>query len=276
MRKTVLVFAIVLVAVPALADVQIAVSQGPGPNDVTISYTNNEPGYVCAFALDITIADPCVIIQDVNCVSSDYYVYPGTAQIDPIDGVIVDGTCKCTGYAGTLDEPNAATIEMGCMFIGAANEPAASGDLVILTLAGCDSDIDRDVPDVTVNVSENVIRGGIVMEDPEDDVTVDSPGGAVATALPICGAAAGCWNPVACAGQPYGDATCDGDVGTVNLADLLTLKAAFGECAPWTGIECCADFTHDGCVNLADVLVLKENFGTDGYLPSTGIQTCPE
>jgi hypothetical protein len=257
-------------AVPVMADVQISVSAGPGPNDVTIGYTNNELSYVCAFAIDITIADPCAIIQDVNCVSSDYYVHPGTVQIDPTGTVTADGTCKCTGYPGTLDEPNGVTVEMGAMFIGAENEPAASGDLVILTLAGCDSD-----GDVTVNVSENVIRGGIVMEDPEDEVTVDSPGATVATALPIC-MAAGCWNPASCAGQPYGDATCDGDVGVVNLADLFALKASFGKCAPWTANECCADFTQDGCINLADLYVLKNNFGSTGYSPSTGSQTCPQ
>jgi subtilisin-like proprotein convertase family protein len=44
-----------------------------------------------------------------------------------------------------------------------------------------------------------------------------------------------CWDPAECAGQPSGDATCDGNV---NLADLLALKAHFGSCAPWTDPEC--------------------------------------
>ncbi|MHC4475656.1 MAG: PEP-CTERM sorting domain-containing protein [Planctomycetota bacterium] len=84
-----------------------------------------------------------------------------------------------------------------------------------------------------------------------------------------------CWDHNECAGQPYGDATCDGDIGIMNLADLFALKAYFGRCAPWTAPECCADFTHDGCINLADLYVLKRNFGTSGYTPSTGNQTCP-
>jgi hypothetical protein len=84
-----------------------------------------------------------------------------------------------------------------------------------------------------------------------------------------------CWDVCKCAGQPYGDATCDGDVGVINLADLFALKAHFGKCAPWLGSDCCADFTQDGCINLADLFVLKRNFGTSDYSPSTGNQTCP-
>ncbi|MHC4476853.1 MAG: hypothetical protein ACYTEL_14495 [Planctomycetota bacterium] len=81
-----------------------------------------------------------------------------------------------------------------------------------------------------------------------------------------------CWNPCQCAGQPNGDATCD---GSVNLADLFALKAHFGKCAPWTLPECCADFTQDGCINLADLFGLKAGFGSSGYSPSTGNQDCP-
>jgi hypothetical protein len=84
-----------------------------------------------------------------------------------------------------------------------------------------------------------------------------------------------CWDICECAGQPYGDATCDGYVGVINLADLFALKAHFGKCAPWLDAECCADFNHDGCVNLAELYILKTNFGTSGYQPSTGTQTCP-
>jgi probable HAF family extracellular repeat protein len=81
-----------------------------------------------------------------------------------------------------------------------------------------------------------------------------------------------CWDANECAGQPYGDATCD---GLINLADLYALKARFSKCAPWQIGECCADFTQSGCVGLDDIFTLKANFGTAGYAPSTGNQTCP-
>jgi parallel beta-helix repeat protein len=81
-----------------------------------------------------------------------------------------------------------------------------------------------------------------------------------------------CWDPGECAGQPDGDASCDGNV---NLADLFALKADFGKCAPWAAPECCCDFDQSGCINLADLFTLKAGFGTSGYSPSTTNQNCP-
>jgi len=82
----------------------------------------------------------------------------------------------------------------------------------------------------------------------------------------------GDWDPGECAGQPSGDATCD---GSVNFADLLALKLSFFKCKGQPGYNCCADFNHDGCVNFADLLIEKLNFFTVGYVPSTGEQSCP-
>jgi hypothetical protein len=80
-----------------------------------------------------------------------------------------------------------------------------------------------------------------------------------------------CWEAAECAGQLFGDASCDGHVG---LADLFALKAHFGKSAPWTSNECCADFNHDESVNLADLFILKANYGSGSYSPSTGNQNC--
>jgi hypothetical protein len=81
-----------------------------------------------------------------------------------------------------------------------------------------------------------------------------------------------CWDATECAGQPSGDASCDGNIG---LADLFALKAAFGRSAPWVDPECCSDYNHDNSVNLADLFILKGNYGTTGLSPSTGNQNCP-
>jgi hypothetical protein len=81
-----------------------------------------------------------------------------------------------------------------------------------------------------------------------------------------------CWDPAECPCQPQGDCDCN---GLLNLGDLLCLKRHWGKCAPWTGNECCADFTHDGCVNLATLLRLKANWGFGCPGGSTGNQTCP-
>ncbi|MHC4867623.1 MAG: DUF7901 domain-containing protein [Planctomycetota bacterium] len=81
-----------------------------------------------------------------------------------------------------------------------------------------------------------------------------------------------CWDPTQCAGQPFGDSTCD---GSINLADLFALKMHFGSAAPWTPPQCCSDYNHDNRVNLGDLFILKMNFSTAGYVPSTLNQGCP-
>ncbi|MHC4476937.1 MAG: right-handed parallel beta-helix repeat-containing protein [Planctomycetota bacterium] len=81
-----------------------------------------------------------------------------------------------------------------------------------------------------------------------------------------------CCESYECAGQRFGDATCDGNV---NLADLFALKGHFGTSAPWADDQCCADFSHDGNVNVDDLYSLKAGFGLGPYSPSTGNQNCP-
>jgi hypothetical protein len=111
------------------------------------------------------------------------------------------------------------------------------------------------------------------------NVQVASAGSDVNLALPLSVVWMGtdpnagtCWDSAECAGQSFGDATCD---GSVNLADMFALKAHFGKCAPWTPPECCPDVTQDNCINLADLFTLKAGFGSSGYSPSTGSQNCP-
>jgi hypothetical protein len=82
-----------------------------------------------------------------------------------------------------------------------------------------------------------------------------------------------CWDPLECAGQTSGDATCDGQV---NLDDLAALKAAWGMSSPYANPFCCADFTQDGQVNLDDLAALKAGWGSSGHIPSTGSQKCPQ
>jgi hypothetical protein len=269
MKKIAFVLVALLMAAPAMADVVIEVSAGPGPNDVTISYdASGEPNRVRAYALDIELTDPCATIIDVNCVSDDYYIHPGSIAIDE-GGTVTDwGTCKCSGsYPGTLDDSNSITIEAGSLYVGEANAPGPTGDLVILTIGGCDNE-----GEVNVTVVENAIRGGVVMEDPDEEVTVTQSGGAVAVALPIC-IVPDCTMAEYCAGHASGDGTCN---GSIDLADLFALKAAFGKSGPpWVDPECCSDYNNSGMVDLADLFTLKANFGTSGYTPSDGLQNCP-
>jgi hypothetical protein len=257
MKKIAVVLLALLMAAPAMADVVISVAAGPGPNDVTISYDASGEGEAPrAFALDIDLLDPETLIVEVNCVNADYFVYPGSISISEEGEVEGDGSCNCGG------DSNSVCIEMGSI---EPTDPPTTGDLVILTLGGC---VEGGTADV--NVVENAIRGGVVMEDPEADPDVVSPGGAVATALPGC-RVPNCQDPIECGGHSQGDGTCDGGV---NLADLFALKAAFGSAAPWTDPQCCSDYDNLGSVNLGDLFILKANFGATGLTPATGIQVC--
>jgi hypothetical protein len=269
MRKTIFAVVALLIATPAMAAVDISVADGPGPNDITISFdASGEANRVRAFALDVVINDPCMEVIEVNCVNADYYVYPGSISIDG-SGTVTDwGTCQCSGsYPGTLAEPNAITIEMGSLYVGEANAPAASGDLVIITLAGCDDGGDG----ANVDITENAIRGGVVMEDPDEVVTVNSPGGTVSPALEDC-RIPNCWDATfECGGQPLGDSDCD---GSVNFIDLGRLKVSFFTNYGDPGYDCCSDYNQDCSVNFLDLGILKVNFFTSGHAPATGEQSC--
>jgi hypothetical protein len=264
MKKLAFALVLVLLATPVWATVTITCTPGPGDCNVTISYVSTEGTPIRGFGLDVNTGDANVVA--VQCVDANYYVYPGSIGIDA-SGTVTDwGECVCSGYAGTKSgtgEPN-VTIEMISNYVGEANEPSDDGTLAIITLS-CDA---------TVEIAENTILGGVVMEDPNEVVEVITVGCVVAG----CGSCGGvppdpnhCQDPNQCAGHSQGDSTCN---GAVNLGDLFALKAAFGKNCPWVNPECCSDYNNSGGVNLADLFILKAGFGTSGYLPSTGNQNC--
>jgi len=228
-------------------------------NVVTISYdaTYDDPP-IRAFALDIQL-DGDGIISDVVCLSHKfgYQIYPGSIRIDASGNVADWGSCRCSGnYPGTLDDVDAMTIEMASAYEpGVDPDPCDVGDLVSFVVGG---------PSL-VCISVNVIRGGCVDED----------AGVVTPVITGCGwpPSPTCWDEhEACAGQPVGDGTCD---GSINFADLIQLKQAFGTSKGQANYNCCADYDQNETINFGDLILLKQHFGTSGYTPSTGIQDCP-
>jgi len=172
MKKMIFVLVMLLMVSPVLADVNITASADVNGNSavVTISYATTDSEAIRAVALDITlVGDACVV--DVNCVNGDFTIYPGSINIAG-DGSVSDyGSCLCdSSYAGTLAglESNGVTLEMGSLYVGAPNAPADSGVLAELTIEGCDS--------VDVAIALNSIRGGVVLENPDDLVTVNATG----------------------------------------------------------------------------------------------------
>jgi hypothetical protein len=101
----------------------------------------------------------------VECLSSDYYIYPGSIQIADNE-VTSYGTCVCDAdlHPDTLAglDTNGVTIEMATAYSPNDPEhntpPADSGALVGIRLSG-------PADYVTVCIRANGIRGGVVMED---------------------------------------------------------------------------------------------------------------
>jgi hypothetical protein len=267
MKKMAFVLVALFMATPAMAAVEVTAScevmADTNFAEVTISFdATAEVNCPRAFALDITIEGEANFV-DADCVNEDFYVFPGSIEIDAGGTVTNWGSCACSSsYPGTLGgfDTNGITLEMGSLYVGEANAPNQSGDLAVLTIEGCG--------DVNIVVAENAIRGGIVMENPDEVVAVVTAG--CSATLKTC-IQPNCQMPTECAGHASGDSTCDGEI---NLADLFALKAAFGTAAPWTDPDCCSDYNNDQSCNLADLFVLKAGFGTGGYAPSTGNQSC--
>jgi hypothetical protein len=244
MKKLAFALVLVLMATPVWADVFITCEPGPGTCDVTVKYNaDSEASNVRGFGLDFDTGDANVV--DVNCVNSDFYVYPGSIGIDA-SGTVTDwGECVCSGYAGTQSgtgDPN-VTIEMISNYVGETNEPDSNGTLAIITLS-CNA---------TVDVNVNVLLGGVVMEDPNENPTVHVSGCVVA-GCEDCGVGPveNCQMASECAGHSSGDSTCN---GSIDLADLFALKAHFGKSAPWQDPECCSDYDNSQQVNLGDLFI---------------------
>ena len=169
MKKIVLVLAILVLAAPAMGRVDIKCTSDLY-RVVTVRYDSSEPNKIRAFALDIT-CDAGVNITAVNNVDPNFWVYPGSIDINSKGGVesygevVCDGNYPGDGYPGTLPglDTNGVTVEMGSLYVGSSNAPSSSG--ILMTFKVDD--------DCTVDIVKNVIRGGVVMEDADDSVDVN-------------------------------------------------------------------------------------------------------
>ena len=261
MKKLILMLAVLLLAAPAMAtDVEITAVAGPGPNDVTVGFiATNVTEPVRAVALDVTVADANVVIADINCVNEEYGIYPGSISIDASGNVTNWGSC-----AGAGMDSNLVATEQGSLYVG-ANTPAQSGDLFIITLGGCTVDENGEV---VVSITEDALRGGVVLEDPDVAAGVTLPADVTVTITAICDQGPDC-----CYGDISGPSGVpDGIVSTSDMGAMLGLLGAAGPPysvplpdASWE----CMDITGplgvpDGLISTADMGALL------GYLGAIG------
>jgi hypothetical protein len=231
-------------AIPAWAGVQIECNINAS-NQVTISYdASAETELVRAFALDVTV-DSGQTIDSVVSTNPDYGIYPGSIVIDAGGNVTDYGSpiAAQSDYPGdTLGGlgTGGVTIEMGSLYAAGEDPPAAADDLITLQLSGPG----------TVTVNENVIRGGVVMEDPQVPANPTLP--------TQCSAGEGC----------KGDATGDQAVNTDDLNTLVVhlfnngVGAKFE--APIAPLEPGADVNTDGVLDTDDLNLLVVHLFNNG------------
>lgn len=256
MKKLVLVSLVLMAALPAVARVDVWCTTDK--ETVTVHY-KTDANLPRAFALDIVSHGANIVsVNDAN--GDGYWVYPGSINFTGEDGgspVEVNdyGTSVADAnlYPGTLSGPNAMTVEMGSLYVGAANEPNDQGILLVF-------DVDNNAD---IDIDENAIRGGIVMEDPNEATDPNCTGCTVSvdcfpSALtaqyfhwdrlgkPLC------WCNSAQGGT--GDYQCDGDADTstsgapfyyrIYTGDLTTVTSNWKKKWSTVGINPCADVDH--------------------------------
>ena len=183
MKKIVLALVVLGFAAPAWADVVITCAQVGDTNEVVISFdATTETNLVRAFGLDIQFDDDATVLS-VGNVNPDYYIYPGTIQIDTsTTPPTIDYGTPVAEYgdlpSDTLPgyDSNGVTLEMASLYAptgpGSPNAPAKSGVLLSLYVSK-PADLHT-----CLTITGNVARAGskgVTMEDPAEDPTVSSP-----------------------------------------------------------------------------------------------------
>ena len=290
MRKISLILVIFVLTAPALARVDIICEPNVTDlNSVTVRYVVTGETYrVRAIALDISLSDDVNIVEvnDFHVGESSqwttkaYGIFPSSfaSEIDPEDpdwdAKKYTPLGKKVDYPGdTLEglDTNGITVELGSLYVEEVNAPELSGVLFEFT---------AEKPDNTVvTLALNQIRGGIVLEDPDEEVSeVNLVGCIIRPEQPDCliGGNAGLleYSDWVSFGKPdcwcYAR-QCRGDIdGTktgpywVAIPDLTLFKAAYGQrTLPPGGI--CADLDHLKTgpyrVAIPDLTIFKQYYG---------------
>jgi hypothetical protein len=207
MKKLVILLAMLLIASPAMAAVEITLSCDGAV--ATVGYTTDGE-IVRAFALDVTVDGGAII--DVNHISTDYYIAPGSVSIS--DGAISNGgnIVASDDFPGTLGGvgTGGVTIEMASLYADGEPAPGTSG-----TLFTIEGDADANVAVVL-----NTIRAGVILED-ASAATVVLPADCL-----IEGAA--------CLGDIALTTSAPGEDGKVDIGDLQRLLNAMFAASPPT------------------------------------------
>ena len=299
MKKTLLVLAVLLLAVPAGAAVNIWCTVDAC--EVTVYYdANDEPNLVRAYALDIFLDNDTNIVSVSNYHVGDstssgkgYGIFPGgfgrLDETDPgfplwADPVYTPVAYKSDYPSDTLAglDSNGISVEMGSLYypvtgVASPNAPPKAGVLLQFL---------ADEAVGTVTIRENATRAGVVMENPDQAVDVNCtacsgecfPSGYTTYNDWVTLGRPDCW----CA--PY---QCDGDADgatetlkkyRIYSGDAAVISANWKKLIDDVTLDPCADIDHKKetlkkyRVYSNDIAVVSTNWkATDGDLPGN----CP-
>ena len=225
-------------------------------NIVRVYYdATSEPNRVRAFALDITLTDnydddDAVItsvepnmVGESNSTNKGYGIFMGSIVIDS-GGNVTDWNTPLAPpgdpcAAGPLNSKS-ITVELGSLYVGAANAPPKSGKLFQFKV---------NAKACTVTITENTRRAGVVMENPDQNVDVNLP-----VAL------------VMCPGDVEGSRKAPWD-GRCSAPDFMKVKAQYTGAYDFLPADICKSRNRppDDLVSAPDFVLVKKHLlaGTD-------------
>jgi hypothetical protein len=275
MKKIIVVLLMLALVAPVLATTLTA-TQISG-TEVKISYdASGDPFLVRAFGIDVVINSPDVTFSEANDISTDYWIFPGTITVS-------GGTVSNPGtpVAEPSDSPdtqpgldsNGVTLEMASLYESGEPTPGTTGDLLVLAV---NVNLVTGPNIVSVTMSDNGARGGIVLEDGSKGSTYNGTGLYLSTLNRTEYAKWLAWgggNPANAPQNWRGYCWKCGDVngdGLLTVGDIVTV---YGNLKPASGVGL-GDWNMDGLETVGDLVdvysAIKNTYGT-GPCPST----CP-
>lgn len=245
--KKVLIFLVVLMAVPAMGVVTVNVTAtNPIDCEATITITT-DANLVRGFGLDLSV-DAGTIIAVTPTSGGAYRIFPG--QIYVVDGNVIDYN---TPYAAGSLPSSSVTVEMASLYTddvayefvadyGFGMTPAMTE--IVMTVTVSES--------CTLTITENAARGGVVLEDPDLVPTVILTGTAIS-----CG-----WDYPPC----WDDGSqCNGDTNGdnfINNDDFPNFRDGYFASYPATRYtdNACGDYNRDGIINNDDFPPFRDNY----------------
>ena len=258
MKKMILFLAVLVFAVPAVATVTVTAERLDATHILIRYDVNGDDAAVGlrALALSLTVdGDATISAIEPNMVGEStsaipgYGIFVGSIDLaDPCNPVWGDPVAseEDPDNPGQLDS-NSIIVEFGSLYVGEANAPDDVGELCTITLSKAG----------VVTPAADALRGGIVMEDPDENPTE----------VVMVASEAGC----ACWGELNGDSVVSiGDAAVI--LGYLNPDYAGSTPYPYTGpvtpaLEC-GELNGDSVISIGDAAAILGYLNPD-YAGST-------